>query len=317
MYRTNLKQANEVGVPFYDILSDTFYPASPSTSPIATLTGFGNPYGMAVVGDCLYVAITDTFPGEVKKIDIATGSVVATVTVGNDPRGLYWDGAYLWCANYDLNKVGTANTVSKIDVTTDTVVATITVGLNPAIIEGDRDGGVWVACFGTTYAYRIDKATNAVTSVNIGVKTKGVAYDDRAYMIFTSGDTSEIKRVRTTNISLVYTNAMPTTTYGVCTYGENIYITGFNSDMYRYNRRATSGAATIAIGATPSRRPAIDDKAIWIPCGSSGKTVVYDLALNQVMLTLNLGLGSHKCVAFHGDKAFIAVDNAIAVIANP
>ena len=67
------------------------------------------------------------------KIDAATGGVVATVGVGDFPRGVAFDGAHIWVANYN------GGSVSKIDAATGGVVgAPIAVGVLPRGVAFDE-----------------------------------------------------------------------------------------------------------------------------------------------------------------------------------
>jgi len=172
----DLRQALQRGEPYVDIL-DGYAPAVVASWPAP------NVYGTVHVAGALYAALATTFPGIVRKFDATTGAVLADIVVGNDPRGLCFDGGYVWCANYDLGGVGPANTVSKIDTLSGTVVATIVTGDRPGFIEYDGAGSVWVACLGTTDAYKIDIATNAVTAVALGVQPRSLAFDNRLIVL--------------------------------------------------------------------------------------------------------------------------------------
>lgn len=76
-----------------------------STISSATLGAIG-PTNLAFDGTDIWVVGSAT--NQVKKIQISTETVPATVTVGSGPRGIAFDGVHLWVTNE------TANTVSKI-----------------------------------------------------------------------------------------------------------------------------------------------------------------------------------------------------------
>ena len=65
----------------------------------------------------------------------------ATVTVGDQPWGVGFDGSNMWVANYG------DGTVSKIDVSTNTVTATVTVGDQPYGVGFDGSN-IWVTNLG-------------------------------------------------------------------------------------------------------------------------------------------------------------------------
>jgi YVTN family beta-propeller protein len=71
--------------------------------------------------------ITNEPAGTVSVIDTAANTVIATITVGNQPVGVAAtpDGSKVYVANSN------ANTVSVIATATNTVIATITVGSGP------------------------------------------------------------------------------------------------------------------------------------------------------------------------------------------
>lgn len=294
------KLATNLDVPYVDVLA--------TYSPTVDMTVLcGDVYGMVLANGFLYAAIANEFPGIVRKIDPVSGTVLADIIVGNDPRGLCFDGQFIWCANYDL--AGPGNTVSKIDPTTDTVIATVTVGSLPGLIEADDDGFVWVACFGSTNVYKINIATDVATSINVGVNTCAVCYDNRGYMYFGSKTSTVIKRVRTTT-NAVTTITMPSIVYGLTSASGCVWATDFGTKVYKINR-ITLGIATITVSPSPTRRPGFDGKRIWVPCGTSGKTVIIDTETSDIVATNNNAAGSNKCVAFDGQNAFISVDGGI------
>src|SRR5579863_1237440 len=73
------------------------------------------------------VYVTNPSENDISVIDQNSNSVIATIPVGNDPRGIVVtpDGSKVYVANYD------DGTVSVINASTDSVIATIPVGTNP------------------------------------------------------------------------------------------------------------------------------------------------------------------------------------------
>jgi YVTN family beta-propeller protein len=305
----DLRLSLQRDVPYVDIL------ATWNGAPVATWN-VGDTYGSQVVDGFLYVAICNTFPGEVKKIDLSTGNVVATITLPpgcNDPRGLCMsmDRQYLYCGNYDLN--GPGNTVSKIDLATDTVVATINVGSKPGLLEIDEQGHIWVCCFGSTNAYIINKDTNAVTTVALGITPRAIAYDNRAYMYFASTSTAVCKRVRTTDKG-VSSVTMPAAPYGLCSAADAVFATNFGSSLYKINRLTPTSVATIASPKSPTRRPGFDGKRVWVPCGDSGFIIVYDPEKAGVIDSIDTGSTAVKWVSFDNDNAYVSIATGIQKI---
>src|SRR5215467_16017685 len=75
-----------------------------------------------------FAYVTNLLSGTVSVIDTATNTVVATVPVGIDPRGvaITQDGTHAYVTN-----AVESGAVSVIDSATNTVVATVPVGFNP------------------------------------------------------------------------------------------------------------------------------------------------------------------------------------------
>ena len=79
---------------------------------------------------------------------------------GSEPRGLAWDGEYLWCAD-----AGT-DSVYKLDGSTGSIISRISspVGIEDEYggIAWSNDGHVWLA--NGQYVYKLDSATGEVLS---------------------------------------------------------------------------------------------------------------------------------------------------------
>lgn len=103
------------------------------------------------------VAATET-PGEVRRIDPATGDTLATIAVGADPKGIAVGNSGVWVTN------AADGTVSRIDPATNVVIATIPVGNGPGSIAVGSSG-VWVSNdFGDIELTRILPATDEVVA---------------------------------------------------------------------------------------------------------------------------------------------------------
>ena len=94
-----------------------------------------------------------------------------TVTVGNSPDGVAFDGSNIWVTNF-----GPGN-VSKINPVTNTVTATVTVGINPLGVAFDG-GNIWVTNSGSDSVSKINPVTNTVTAtIAVGTYPQRVAFD--------------------------------------------------------------------------------------------------------------------------------------------
>jgi YVTN family beta-propeller protein len=121
-------------------------------------------------GRCLVhdgaVWLTDFLGGSktAVRIDPDARRATLTVAVGGMPIAITFGFGSGWVAN------GADSTVTRFDPQTGSVQATIAIaGADPAGILATPHG-VWVACFGNGYVYRIDAGTNRVSAATeIGV----------------------------------------------------------------------------------------------------------------------------------------------------
>ena len=98
-----------------------------------------------IVFDGSYIWVANGGDDNIMKIDIDSNEVVATVDVGDSPYGLCFDGTYLWVSNYQ------DGTISKVDVDSNTVLDTVTVGQWASSYPAGMvylGGYVWVALVG-------------------------------------------------------------------------------------------------------------------------------------------------------------------------
>ncbi|PFK28199.1 hypothetical protein COI98_00050 [Bacillus cereus] len=81
----------------------------------------------SLMGSSQFAYVINQSSDNVSVIDTGTNTVVATISVGNNPNGVAItpDGNFAYVTNQDINNV------SKINIGTNTVVATVTVGNTP------------------------------------------------------------------------------------------------------------------------------------------------------------------------------------------
>src|ERR1035437_10056773 len=111
--------------------------------------------GMVGFAQTAYIA--NNTDGTVSVINVSTGSVSTTITVGSHPFGV--------SVSHDGNKVYITNindaTVSVINTSNNTVSATIPVGVGPQGIAVSPDGSkVYVSNIGTNTVSVINTASN-------------------------------------------------------------------------------------------------------------------------------------------------------------
>lgn len=105
----------------------------------------------------------------VKVIDLETYSVSKSIAVGAGPEKMAIANNKLFVAN--AGGWGTDSVISVIDLETEEVISSIEVKYSPRDIEVDKDGNLWVLCFGkvvydpVTYAL-VEETASMVYKIN-------------------------------------------------------------------------------------------------------------------------------------------------------
>jgi len=105
----------------------------------------------------------------VRRLDTATGEVLAAIPVGSAPAAIAISDGDAWIAN------GGDDSVSRVDALANAVSRSIPVGKAPvAVAVGER--AVWVANSGDGSVSRIDPRTNRVTAtISVGHRPQDIA----------------------------------------------------------------------------------------------------------------------------------------------
>lgn len=200
-------------------------------------------------------------------LEQTVGNRPISIPVGTQPRGLCFDGTYIWVPNFG----GTpgACTISKINAATNAVVATInTGGTRPFAIAFDGTH-IWVSMFADSNIIKIDPITNTiVATIAVNAGPRGLAFDGTHMWVANHGDSSGGTTVQKINIS---TNAIDatvtvgTTPYGLTFDGANIWVANFGSNTYSKIRISdnTIQATVSAIGAVAPIGVVWDGTSIW------------------------------------------------------
>ena len=121
--------------------------------------GLGDPRGIAVSPDGSTIYVTDTNGNSVKAISASTGTVTATIGVGDLPWQIVVsaNGKTAYVADPD------SNAVSVIDTATDQVTDTISVLGDPDTLALTADGSqLWVGQASAAYVTLIDTSGDTV-----------------------------------------------------------------------------------------------------------------------------------------------------------
>ena len=165
----------------------------------------------------------NTFSSSVSKIDPSTNTVIATVAVGDGPVGVAFDGTNIWITNYY------SGTVSKIDPSNNTVTATVAVGSEPYEVAFDG-ANVWVANKQSGTVSKINPSTNLVTAtVTVGLAPVGVAFDGTSIWVTNERSDTVSKIDPSTNL-VTATVTVGDGPRGVAFDGNNIWVANTNSN---------------------------------------------------------------------------------------
>lgn len=207
-----------------------------------------------------FAYVTNQGSDDVSAIDTASGTVVATIVVGDRPSGaaLTPDGARVYVTNLF------ANTVSVIDTATNLVTGTLfdvggTTGGGPSGIAITPDGArAYVTSPSSGVIAEIDTVTNTVTSRIPVVGTTGIAIGNRG---------------------LAYV--------GINNFSTPDELLVLDLDSHSEVVRIMVGDAPARIAVTP------DDTRVYVTNTNSQNVSVIDTSMNTVIATVSLsGLGS-------------------------
>jgi YVTN family beta-propeller protein len=255
------------------------------------------PEGVAVTpdGTKVYVANnnlnlngTGTDTDTVSVITTATNTVVATITVGNQPSGVAVtpDGTKVYVVNQ-------GGTVSVIATASNTVVATVTVGANPSGVAVTPDGTkvyvVNTGYGGSSTVSVIATASNTVVGspIPVGFFPRGIAITPdgtKVYVTNQSDGTVSVIVTATNNVvgSQITVEKLPLGV-AVTPDGTKVYVANRGSGTVSAIATATNAVvATIPVGGNPYGIAVTPDGTnVYV---TTGNTVsVIDTATNNVV----------------------------------
>lgn len=255
--------------------------------------GSGLTYGLAVIGDRLYVlngSDEAAGNGSVKVVDTTTRTVVGSVEVGSMPFALAASGGTLYVGNAD------DGTVSVVDASTNTVVDVIDVGANPFGLEvsGDR---LYVADLAGTVSV-IDLADNTeLVRIPVGGDPFGLAATaDRVYVTNYAGGTVAVLDQTTNTADHAATGGYP---YYAAIVGKRLYVVNAATNALTVVDGSTTTAVEIdpkthALDAIPPDAAPVDmivrGDRLYVSNINCGTVTVVDVATNNTVATIGVGI---------------------------
>jgi YVTN family beta-propeller protein len=211
---------------------------------INATTGNGSSYTFSGSEGGTPLAINPPFPVtyQVTETSPTQGFVVATISVGNSPRGIAFNpnNGNLYVAN------ALDGTVTVINGTTNTVVATIPVGVNPIDIAfNPNNGNLYVTNFVDNTVTVINGATNTVvgTPIPVGLTPNDIAFNPNNGNLYVTnsfdGTVSVINGTTNTVVATIPVGVFP----------RDIAFNPNNGNLYVTNS-GTSNTVTVIDGAT-------------------------------------------------------------------
>ncbi|OPX11714.1 hypothetical protein B1790_07185 [Mycobacterium sp. AT1] len=274
---------------------DVRAPVDPAEAAVTDTidVGSGLTYGLAVIGDRLYVlngSDDAAGNGSVKVVDTTTRTVVGSVEVGSMPFALAARGGTLYVGNAD------DGTVSVVDASTNTVVDVIDVGANPFGLEvsGDR---LYVADLAGTVSV-IDLADNTeLVRIPVGGDPFGLAATaDRVYVTNYSGGTVAVLDQTTNTADHAATGGYP---YYGAVVGKRLYVVNAATNALTVVDGSTTTAVEIdpktrALDAIPPDAAPVDmivrGDRLYVSNINCGTVTVVDAATNNTVATIGVGI---------------------------
>jgi len=282
----------------------------------AITSGTTNPYGVAATPDGSEVWVTESGTNTVSVIP-TTGStpnkISGTVVVGIYPHGIAIapDGKTAYVANTGPNTGrGGSQTVSVIDVASRTVTGTVRVGEAPQVVTISPDGSLaFVSCADGVYV--ITTSSGSVRKVPERVRNPhGVAVTpDGTHVYITDSVQDKIVVVNASSLRTMARIRVGKTPWNTAfdAQGSRAYVTNANDNTVSVIDTALRKVTTtipLGAGATtgthatftqlnhvPTAAAPSPDGNIWVACNASSSLVVINPSSNQVIKSIDLGLG--------------------------
>ena len=197
----------------------------------------------------------------------------------SSPRGLAWDGTYLWAAGEKQKKI------FKIDPITGTVLTSFPIPGNYVPRGLAYDGTyLWLAT-AEWILQKINPATGEVLTTFTGFNANGITWDG-SYLRVTNHNTNTIDKINSSNGSLISSIPFPsgiTSVSGLAWNGNNLWVEAWsNKTIYRVN--PDTG---LVLGAMPTldgnpKGLTCDNTSLWTTGYNTKNIYKIDAAIGSI-----------------------------------
>ncbi|MEI7578511.1 MAG: hypothetical protein WCJ58_00560 [bacterium] len=270
--------------------------------PLSVTVG-GTPRGMTFDGNSIWVATGN----DVKKIDVNSGQIVATITDAtfSTTYMTLFDGNYLWVTNWNGNLV-------KIDIMTNLVLASYHITTSGGGIGGiGYDGSnLWVAdinsdgsCVSNSSVYKINPADGSiVATVTVGTCPSYFAFGS-SYLYVSNSLSNNISLISISSNSEIVRRPVGQNPQGMAFDGSNLWVANSGSGTYTKLSSTLSVYMDIPAGGDNPHGMVYDGKNVWAANGNNSLSVINPLT-NAIIQTID-SLGTPQQIIFDGQAIWV------------
>ena len=251
-----------------------------------------------VAFDGSHIWVANDGSGTVSEVDVASHIVINTVTVGGNPVGVAFDGSHIWVSNVN-------DTVSEIsDTSTPSVINTVTVGSDPGAVAFDGSH-IWVSNDASNTVSEIDVAShtviNTVTVGSLGGR-RGIAFDGSHIWVANDGSNTVSEIADTASPSVINTVTVGNGPRGVAFDGSHMWVANGSNTVSEIDVATHSVIHTVTVGSNPGA-VAFDGSHIWVANDNNTVSEI-DVATHSVINTVTVG-STPFGVAFDGSHIWV------------
>jgi YVTN family beta-propeller protein len=254
--------------------------------------------------DGTYLWVTNTLSGTVTQINAASGTTIRTISVGSNPYGISSNGINVWVAVQGTSNPGT---LKKIDISTGDILETITVGNDPyAVLSNETK--VWVANYGSNSVSVINISTSAVQTISVGTRPFGLSSDTNYIWVTNTGSSSITKiNISTNAVLATISTGSSTQPFGISSDGTYLWVVIYNNNnLIKIDIANGDIIQTIPVGSGPIGVFS-SEKYVWVTNNNSSTIVSkIDISSNTVVQDITVGLDPYGIV---GDLTNVWVAN--------